>query len=142
LVGAHVGDLLRTIDEWGEVGQRRSELRLLALIHDSLKFQVSDDLPKSQDNDHAVRARAFAEDVTDDERLLSVLEQHDRPYEIWRRMRRSGSLDEPAFSRMLDRVLDQPLFLRFVELDGSTEGKNPAPVAWVRNELERRRTSG
>ena len=39
---------------------------------------------------------------------------------------------------MLERVKDPGLFLRFVELDGSTEGKNPEPVAWFREELRRR----
>jgi len=138
-VGVHVGDLLRTIEEWGEVGDRRSELRLLALVHDSLKFQVRNRLPKAGRNDHAVRARLFAEDYTDDERLLSTIEQHDRPYQIWRRLRRAGRPDERAFARMLESVQDLSLFLRFVELDGSTAGKNPEPVDWFRGELRRRR---
>ena len=34
-----MADLLSTIDEWGETGTRREELRLLALLHDALKFQ-------------------------------------------------------------------------------------------------------
>ena len=46
-VGAHVADLLRTIDEWGETGVRRSELRFLALVHDSLKFQVQHWRPRT-----------------------------------------------------------------------------------------------
>ena len=41
-VGEHVADLLETIERWGETGKRREELRFLALVHDSLKFKVSD----------------------------------------------------------------------------------------------------
>ncbi len=141
-VGAHVADLLRTIEEWGETGKRRAELRFLALLHDSLKFQVSNERPKSGDNHHAARARAFAETLTGDERLLSIIEEHDRPYAIWRKLRRSGRLDEKAFRNMLDRVADLDLFLRFVELDGSTEGKDPQPVQWFRDELRRRGMMG
>ena len=137
-VGAHVADLLHTIDEWKETGTRRAELRFLALVHDSLKFQVEDRLPKSGANDHAVRARRLAERYTDDERLLAIIEDHDGPYRMWRRLRRTGRLDEDSFRQMLDRVKDPGLFLRFVELDGSTEGKNPEPVAWFRDELRRR----
>jgi hypothetical protein len=37
-VGAHVADLLATIERWGEAGERRAELRFIALVHDSLKF--------------------------------------------------------------------------------------------------------
>ena len=39
---------------------------------------------------------------------------------------------------MLERLADPALFLRFVELDGSTEGKNPEPVRWLEEELRRR----
>lgn len=137
-MGAHVADLLRRIDEWNEPDARRAELRFLALVHDSLKFEVEDTLPRSGENDHAMRARRLAERYTDDERLLTIIEEHDRPYRMWRRLRRTGRLDEQAFEKMLERVKDPELFLRFVELDGSTEGKNPEPVAWFRDELQRR----
>ena len=134
-VGAHVADLLRTIDEWEETGTRRAELRFLALVHDSLKFQTHE---LAGENDHGKRARRLAESYTDDERLLAILEDHDRPYRIWRRLRRTGRLDDRALAEMLERVKDHELFMRFVELDGSTEGKNPEPVQWFRDELRRR----
>lgn len=137
-VAAHVGHLLQRIDEWGETGRRREELRFLSLIHDGLKGRVREWLPKRGENHHAMRARRFAEAYTDDERLLATLELHDRPYAIWRRRRRTGKLDEDAFTAMVERVPDLPIFLRFVELDGSTEGKDPAPVAWFQGELRAR----
>lgn len=141
-VGAHVADLLSKIDEWGETGERRSELRFVALVHDSLKFQVKDHLPRSGSNHHAARARAFAESLTDDERLLVTIEEHDRPYQLWRKCRRKGRLDEVAFEAMLRRIVDLPLFVRFVELDSSTEGKNPEPLRWFKDELRRRGKGG
>ena len=47
--------------------------------------------------------------------------------------KRAFDIDE-----MLDRIPDVGLFLRFVELDGGTEGKNPEPLRWFRSELGRR----
>jgi hypothetical protein len=140
-VGAHVSDLLRTIDEWGETGRRRSDLRVIALVHDSMKYRVREWMPKTGENHHAVRARRFAERYTSDERLLGTIEQHDRPYGLWRRMRRKGHLDEAAFARMLERIPDLDLFVRFVELDGSTEGKRPEPIEWLKEELRARRSA-
>jgi hypothetical protein len=137
-VGAHVAELLETIDRWGERGTRREELRCIALVHDALKFRVRGWLPKTGENHHAVRARRLAERYTDDERLLATVEQHDRPYGLWRKLRRTGRLDEPAFDRMLRRIPDLDLFVRFVELDGSSEAKDPAPIAWLKEELARR----
>jgi hypothetical protein len=36
---------------------------------------------------------------------------------------------------MIRRIQDPELFLRFIELDGSTEGKRPEPITWFRDEL-------
>jgi hypothetical protein len=137
-VGPHVCDLLEEIERRGERGERRSMLRFVVLVHDSMKYKVRDWLPKTGENHHAMRARRFAERYTDDERLLSTIELHDRPYAIWRRMRRKGNLDERAFEDMMARVPDADLFLAFVEIDGSTEGKNPEPTRWFRDQLRER----
>jgi hypothetical protein len=137
-VGEHVADLLQTIERWGETGKRREELRLLALVHDSLKYQVSNWRPRTGENHHATRARRFAERYTDDERLLATIEHHDRPYNIWRKSRRPGRRAEHDLNEMLERIPDKALFLRFIELDGSTEGKNQEPIHWFRAELGRR----
>jgi hypothetical protein len=137
-VGRHVADLLATIDAWGERGERRSDLRFIALVHDALKYRVRDWLPHHGPNHHAARARRVAEGYVEDERLLATIELHDRPYGIWRKLRRTGRFDDDAFRTMLERLPDRDLFLRFVELDGSTEGKEPEPIDWFRGELERR----
>jgi HD domain len=137
-VGEHVGHLLETLDTWNIPEPQRSELRFIALVHDSLKYRVQDWRPKTGENHHAMRARRFAEGCTDDERVLAAIELHDRPYAIWRRQRRTGRSQADAVDEMLARVPDPKLFLRFVELDGSTEGKNPEPIEWLRQELRRR----
>jgi hypothetical protein len=137
-VGAHVADLLEAIDRWGETGKRREELRFLALVHDSLKYTVNNWLPRTGTNHHATRARRFAEAYTDDERLLATIEHHDRPYNIWRKQQRKGRVDDHAVNEMIDGIPDLDLFLRFVELDGSTEGKNHEPIRWLKAELAQR----
>jgi hypothetical protein len=137
-VGAHVADLLETVDRWGETGRRRDELRVLALVHDAMKYRVREWLPKVGENHHAMRASRFAERYTSDKRLLATIEQHDRPYALWRKLKRTGRVDARGMVRMLERIPDQDLFVRFVELDGSTAGKNPEPVQWLKRELERR----
>ena len=114
------------------------ELRFLALVHDSLKYKVKNWLPHTGENHHATRARRFAEGYTDDERLLATIEQHDRPYSLWRKARRKGRADDHAINEMIDRIPDLDLFLRFVELDGSTEGKNHEPIRWLKAELAQR----
>ena len=137
-VGTHVSHLLETLDQSGVSGEERELLRFMALVHDSFKYQVRERLPRVGENHHAMRARRFAEGFTDDERLLAAIEFHDRPYALWRKLKRRGKLDERALRRMLRRIPDPELFLRFVELDGSTEGKRPEPIEWFREQLVER----
>ena len=141
-VGVHVSHLLETLDDSGETGERRELLRFMALVHDSFKYQVRDRLPRVGENHHAMRARRFAERFTDDERVLAAIEFHDRPYALWRKLKRRGKLDERGLRRMLRRIPDHELFLRFIELDGSTEGKRREPIEWFRDELARRGAAG
>jgi len=137
-VGMHVAELLEQIDRDGETGERRALLRFIALVHDSFKYRVRNWLPRHGRNHHASRARRFAERYTDDERVLATIELHDRPYHLWKRMCRKGDLDRDAFEQMLERIPDHELFQRFIEVDGSSEAKHPAPIRWLRAELEQR----
>jgi hypothetical protein len=137
-VAAHVVDLLAALDSSELSGEHRAQLRFVSIVHDAFKYRVREWLPKTGENHHAMRARRFAERFTDDEAILSTIELHDRPYAIWRRLQRKGSLDQRAWDEMIARVADRELFLLFIELDGSTEGKNPEPIRWFRYELRSR----
>jgi hypothetical protein len=137
-VAVHVEHLLERLDSWDEPPGRRAKLRFMALVHDAFKSDVFERLPKMGRNHHADRARRFAERYTTDLDMLSAIQHHDRPYNLWRKMKRKGYLDERAFTKMLADLPEMDLFVRFVELDGSTEGKTLEPIHWFRSELERR----
>jgi hypothetical protein len=136
-VGAHVGEILAAITE--PPGRHREELRFLAVVHDAVKHRVRPDAGSTPENDHAVLARRFAERYTADSRLLVTLERHDEPYRIWRTRSDDG---RAALQAMLARIPDRALFLRFVELDGSTQGKDPRPLAWLRSIVAAQAASG
>jgi hypothetical protein len=109
----------------------RSDLRFLALVHDSFKVEVRPHERWSPDNDHATLARRFAERYTSDQRLLATLELHDEPYWIWRH----ADAPEQALQPLLKRLPDGELFARFVELDAANEGKDLTFLWWFRREL-------
>ena len=137
-VAAPVSDLRETLDTWDEPPERRTRLRFIALVHDAFKADVIEKLPKVGRNHHADRARRFAQRYTDDAAVLATIQHHDRPYALWRKMRRKGKMDERGFDKMVDQIPDLALFTRFVELDGSTEGKTREPIHWLRRQLEQR----
>ncbi len=121
---------MRCIDDGDPL---RADLRVLALVHDAFKAAVDPAAGWSRDKDHAVLARRFAERFTSDERLLVTLEFHDEPYWLWR-----TRVDDATFDAALERIPDVALFVRFVELDASTEGKDVSFLWWYRRELARR----
>ena len=63
-VGAHVADLLETIEQDDHAEETRSRLRFIALVHDAFKYRVHEWLPKTGENHHAMRARRFARRFT------------------------------------------------------------------------------
>jgi|SRR5690348_7621715 hypothetical protein len=134
-IGAHVADLLERLDAAGVQGEERTRLRFITLVHDAFKNKVQEWRPRTGENHHAMRARRFAERYTDDEILLTAIELHDRPYGIWRKLRRTGWLDRKRLEELMSRLDDPELFVKFVELDGSTEGKNPEPIRWFKDQL-------
>jgi hypothetical protein len=134
-IAAHVADLLARIDAEGFAGEERARLRFIAIVHDAFKNKVQEWRPRKGENPHAMRARRFAERYTDSEVLLTTIELHDRPYGIWRRMRRTGVFDRRGLTRLMERLPDPDLFLHFVELDGATEGKKAEPVRWFKQQL-------
>jgi hypothetical protein len=109
----------------------RSDLRFLALVHDSFKADVRPHEPWSPGNDHATLAHRFAERYTSDERLLTTLKLHDEPYWIWR----NADAPEQALRPIVERLPDVELFARFVELDAANEGKDLTFLWWFRREL-------
>jgi hypothetical protein len=126
-VGLHVAAILSRM---GDYPTLRADLRLIALVHDSFKYAVLPTEPWSRDSDHAVLARRFAEHFTDDERVLCAIELHDELFWIWH----NGG-DEIA--PVLERVPDVELYFRFVELDATTEGKDPSLLWWIRHAIAR-----
>jgi hypothetical protein len=126
-VGLHVAAILRRI---GDYPRLRSDLRLIALVHDSFKYAVRPGEPWSRENDHAMLARRFAEHFTSDERVLCAIELHDELFWIWN----NGGDD---IAPVLARVPDVELYFRFVELDSTTEGKDPSLLWWIRHALAR-----
>jgi hypothetical protein len=131
-VGAHVAAIVRNIRRDDELS---SQLRLIALAHDSMMWAVRRDLSWSPDNDHAVLARRVAERHTRDPRVLRTIELHDEAYWLFT----SKRADPHALDGLLARLPDVELYVRFVELDATTEGKDPTFLVWLRNELCLRR---
>lgn len=127
-VGLHVAAILRCI---GDYPALRADMRFIAIVHDSFKYAVRPGEPWSRDNDHAALARRFAARYVQDERVLTAIELHDELFWVWN----NGGED---VGPVLDQIPDCELYLRFVELDAITEGKDPSLLWWIRHAIAER----
>lgn len=138
-IKAHVASVLQNVDEFYGESPFRARLRLIALVHDTFKFQVDRSQPRTGENHHAMRARRFAERYTSDEPVLDVIEMHDEAYNAWQNGNRDGKWEKArrraaALIARLGETL--PLYLAFYRCDNSTEGKEWGCFEWFLGVVE------
>ena len=132
-VKAHIATVLDNVDRFYGDNVDRDKLRLIALIHDTFKYQVDTDRARTGENHHAMRARRFAEKYVDDVPVLEVIELHDEAYNAWQKGNRDNNWDR-AHERakaLIDRLGEtRPLYLAFYHCDNTIEGKQPDSLKW------------
>ena len=137
----HIADVLANVERYALSADDRRDLRLITLLHDSLKYRVDPERPRSGENHHAERARRFAQRYITDQRVLTIIELHDEGIHLWNRWRHTN--DAKQIEVRLDTLLEQLgeywlLFVEFFRCDNDTPSKNPEPVRWFEEMLRRR----
>ena len=135
LVIHHIGDVLNNIDKYGDKFIRE-KLRFIAIVHDSFKYLVNIHKPITEENHHAMIARRFSENYTNDSKVLEIIELHDEPYKIWRKgCKEDNMLRSEEKARDLIRRLGSyvDLFLLFYQCDNKVKGKTSAHRLWFSN---------
>lgn len=136
----HIKEVLANIDKWYADDENRSDLRLIAIIHDTFKHKVDQTQPKIGDNHHGAIASKFAGNYCYNTKVLAVIKTHDDAYNAWsaggrrgewyKAERRANSLIE--FLEGLD-CLD--LYLKFYRCDNATGDKSQDNYDWFIEQL-------
>jgi hypothetical protein len=135
----HIRDVLGNIDYFFGRDRNRSKLRLIALVHDTFKYQAASLKHKNRPPSHGYWARKFAEQYIHDQSILEVIELHDEAYLAARLLTRSGDA-ESAVKRArvlitrLDNNLD--LFMQFYLCDNRTGAKSTTHYEWFSRVVE------
>ncbi len=137
----HIADLLANIDRQCPDLEERSALRLIALVHDTFKYEVDERRPKIGTNHHGYLARIFASRYISDPLLLDIIELHDEAYHCWRLGHYKGKWQhaEDRLNHLVEKMgAAFPLYIRFFYVDSDTDSKNPEPMAWIERFLEKK----
>lgn len=131
----HVREVFDNIDKLPTLSAEvRRQLRLIALIHDTFKFKEQKTEPRNWIFHHAVLARRFMEQWTNDATLLNIIQYHDEAYYIWRDITIYKETERAArrMAHLLNRLNgSNQIYYIFFKCDSETGDKNPAPVKWV-----------
>ena len=116
----------------------RTRLRLIAFAHDTFKYMEDKSSPRDWTKHHAIFARQFMEQFTEDEVVLEILELHDEAYYVWRSMYLYNKPEQgqQRLQRLIDRMGDHlQLYYLFYKCDTKTGDKNPAPLKWFEESI-------
>lgn len=132
-IADHVAEVLANVDVQAASKDDRARLRLLALVHDTFKYEVDRSLPRTPPNEHGAFAALFAARLGLPAELVTVVELHDEAYRAWR----TGAVDGDwraamdRTSRLVERLGPSvDLYLRFFRCDNRTGSKIRDSVRW------------
>lgn len=135
----HIREVLNNIDKLNICPTYRNKLRLAAFVHDSFKNVEHRGTPRDWTRHHAVLARNFMENFSDDKLLLDLIEFHDEAYHIWLalKIRKNIEVGTKKLEVLKNRFADNmQLYYLFFKCDTETGDKNPAPVKWFEETFE------
>lgn len=129
----HVREVLDNINDLSLSTYTRTQLRLVAFVHDTFKYAEDKTLPRDWSKHHGSIARRFMEDFIEDKILLNIIELHDEAYYCWRALQLHNQLQvgELRLQRLFEAVGDEiQLYYLFFKCDTRTGDKNQAPLKW------------
>jgi len=130
----HIMEVLANVDKYANA-EDRSDLRLIAILHDSFKYKVDRSKPRVGENHHGMLARRFAEKYIKNQDLLLILQRHDDAYHAWQKGGRHGDwykaekhADSLIQGLLIEGCLD--LFVKFYFCDNQTGDKTQDNYDW------------
>lgn len=135
----HIEEVLWNVDAVNPNAITRQNLRFITLTHDTFKHKEHRGFPRDWSRHHAVLARHFSEQFTDNQGILDIIEFHDEAYHIWKMERRlfRKIAAQKRLEKLLLRLGDNlQLFYLFFKCDTQTGDKNQESILWFENTVK------
>lgn len=136
----HVKEIFDNIDKLDVDSEFRRKLRLIALTHDTFKYQENKNkLSSAPKIHHGCIAQNFLKDYLDDQDILQVIKTHDDAYYAWRS---DYAYRDPESAKVkLKKLLEDNkghlnLYYTFFVCDTRTGDKNQSPIRWFEEKIQ------
>ena len=129
----HIREVLNNIEKLSVTPKRRSDLRIIAMVHDTFKFKEHKGVPRDWTRHHAVFARKFLAQYHNDPNTLLVTELHDEAYYCWctRFLYHKPERAQDRLNQLISHLGNNlELYYQFFWADTCTGDKNLAPLHW------------
>lgn len=134
----HIKEVLENIEKFYPEDNDRTDLRFIAIVHDTFKYKVNNNKPKVGVNHHAMIAKMFAQKFRMDNNILNIIELHDEAYNAWGIGGRHGNwygaerrANQLIQGLLLEGYLD--LYVKFYHCDNATGDKEQENYEWFIN---------
>lgn len=135
----HIREVLDNVELLKTDANTRRQLRLITFVHDTFKRVEHKGQPRDWSRHHAVLARQFMEQFTDEAAVLEVLELHDEAYYAWRMqfLYHDAVAGKQRLQRLLHRIAPHlQLYYLFFKCDTRTGDKIQTPLKWFESTIE------
>ncbi|MDB4727258.1 hypothetical protein OAF63_00585 [Saprospiraceae bacterium] len=135
----HIHDIFENIEKLKVDGETRRKLRLIALVHDTFKFDEHKGYPRDWSKHHSILARQFFESYSSEKDILDIIELHDEAYYSWRMIALYGREEEgeKRLEKLLYKLGDNlQLYYLFFKCDTQTGDKIQAPLKWFEETIQ------
>lgn len=113
-------------------------LMFLIHTHDTMKMHA---VPHAKIHDkfsHSTLAREFAAEYCTDDDLLSMLQFHEEPFAIYRKVIKKRQDFNIRLDVLLDAIKNWRLFLMFIIIDNCVPGCSRKPISWIIHQANKR----
>jgi hypothetical protein len=131
----HIKEVLENIDKFYGDDEDRSDLRLIAITHDTFKNRVDQTKPKVGENHHGTIAERFTLNYCHNSKVLTVIQLHDDAYNAWSAGGRHG--DWYKAKRRAEKLIGElrifdcvDLYVKFYKCDNLTGSKSQDNYEW------------
>jgi len=137
-VAYHVREVLNNVDKLDITPHQREKLRLIAIVHDTFKYEEARTIAQGNRIHHGIFAKTFFSDFINDEELLTIIELHDEAYYCWRMIQNNNDYD--GGMKRLDSLLQNidgflQLYYLFFKCDTRTGDKIQVPLKWFEKNI-------